>query len=92
MSILDSIYNNQPQTPVNQGISQIAQMRSMMDSIRNSGNPQAFIQNMAATNPAVQQAVNLINQNGGNPQTAALNYAKQNGIDINNLLQALGRK
>ena len=93
MTNLDRIYNNIGSTsPINQQLNQVTQARNLMQTINNSHNPMAFIQNMAVNNPAVQQALALVNQNGNNPQQAAINYARQNGIDVNSLLQAFGKR
>ena len=78
MTNLDRIYNNVGSTsPINQQLNQVTQARNLMQTINNSPNPMAFIQNMAVNNPAVQQALALVNQNGNNPQQAAMNYARQ---------------
>lgn len=93
MTNLDRMYDNVGvQSPINSQLNAISQARNLMQSINNSPNPMAFIQNMAATIPTVQQAMNFINQNGNNPQQAAMNYARANGIDINALLQAFGKR
>ena len=44
-------------------------------------NPQAAFENMLRTNPQIQQAVEYINQCGGDPQRAFQNLLKQQGLD-----------
>lgn len=88
MSILDSLYS----TPATQAVDQVAQMRNMYSAITSSADPTSYIQQIAVTNPAVNQAMSLIKQNGGDVRTVTLNYAKQNGFDVNSLLTALGQR
>ena len=41
----------------------------------------------------LQSAVSVSQyDDGNNPQQAAINYARQNGIDVNSLLQAFGKR
>lgn len=96
MSILDDLYKSVPQTPINQAIAQTANLRNILQSVGNSSNPLGMINAMAQSNPKLRevlpQANQYVAQNGNNYETAVLNYMRQNGIDINTLLQALGRK
>lgn len=90
MTNLDRMYDNVGyQSPVNNQLAQIANLRNLYQSLNNSPNPIAMIQNMAANDPTVRQAVALINQNGNNFQQAAFACARQTGKDVNALYQAL---
>lgn len=48
-------------------------------------NPQAVLQSM----PQYQQAIQYINQNGGDPKTAFYNLAAQRGINPNDILNQI---
>ncbi len=53
-------------------------------------NPQFAFMQMVSNNPALQQVLLFVKQNGGDPKTAFLNYAKQCGVnpqDVLNMLQ-----
>lgn len=61
-------------------------MRQMAQTIKAANNPQALVSQMMANNPQVKQ---IINQYGGDPQTAFYKYAEANGIDPNEILNML---
>lgn len=63
--------------------------RNMLNTIRNSRNPQAMLQNMMMQNPQLKQAMDWIQQNGGNTESAFYALAKQRGYDPNAVLNAL---
>ena len=52
-------------------------------------NPQLMLNQMLMSNPQLQQAMELIKQNGGDPKTAFYNYAKQLGVDPETVLNSL---
>lgn len=56
-----------------------------LSSLRNSSNPQELLKSM----PQYQQAVNYVNQNGGDPRTAFYNLAAQRGINPNDILNKI---
>ena len=47
------------------------------------------MQQMMGQNPAMRQAMQYIQQNGGNPKTAAEKLAKERGIDLNAVMNNL---
>lgn len=59
---------------------QIQQMAQIL-----KGNPFGMLQNM----PQYQQAMQLIQQSGGNAQAAFYKLAQQRGVDPNTILNAL---
>lgn len=67
----------------------IGPVRQLMQTVRAAGNPALALQQMAGNNPQVQQALQLVQQNGGNAQAAFMNLAKQNGIDPQQILSML---
>lgn len=62
----------------------------MISMIQNSRNPQAMLQSLIQSNPKLQQMINYINKNGGNPKDAFYNMAKEKGIDPEEFLRTLG--
>lgn len=66
--------------------SNIGQIKSMMNMMRNSGNPQAMMQSLMSQNPQMKQIVDMVNQSGGDPQKLFYEEAKKRGIDPNQIL------
>ena len=60
-----------------------------MQMFKASSNPQAFIQQMMANNPRTTDAMNLIQQHGGDARAAFYALAKQKGIDPEEFLKSL---
>lgn len=74
------------QNPYNNKLSQI---RNMMNTIRASKNPNAALSSMVQNNPQYRQAMNYVNQNGGNAKTAFYNLANQMGVNPNEILNMM---
>ena len=70
--------NSQPQTN---------NLQQMMNTIKNSRNPKAMLEQMMQSNPQIQQAMNYINQNGGNAKDAFYALARQKGVDPESVLR-----
>ena len=71
---------------LNQGIRMV---KGLYDTVRMAQNPQMALQKMLQSNPNVKQAMDLINQGGGDPQTVFYNLARQQGVDPNQILNML---
>lgn len=68
----------------------MGQIKQMMNAIRMSQNPMAALNQMMANNPNLKQAMDIINQCGGDPDKAFRTVAEKNGInpqDIYDLLK-----
>lgn len=61
-------------------------MMQMFNSIASAQNPMQAFMNLAGSNPNLQPAVEAINNNGGNLETAFYQLASQRGIEPNALL------
>lgn len=70
----------------NNGLNNILGIFNML---KGSNNPMQMIQNMAQTNPQVKQAMDYIEQNGGDMQSAFYKLAKERGVDPNQVLNML---
>ena len=68
------------------GQGRINQAKQMAQMFKTSSNPNALVSRMMSNNPQVKQ---IINQYGGDPQTAFYRYAEANGIDPNEVLNML---
>lgn len=77
---------NSPLLPNNLG-----QIKNMMNAMQAAKNPQQFLMNMAQNNPKMQQVLGLL-KNGKNPKEMFYEMAKQQGVDPNAIVQALGLK
>lgn len=67
---------------------QINQFRNIMQMAK--GNPNAMLESMIQKNPAYAQVMNLVKQNGNDPQKAFYALAKQKGLDPDQLVKDLG--
>ena len=65
---------------INQAKQQAAQISNYLKS---AADPDAVFQNMISQNPAMQQAMLYIQQNGGDPKTACEKLMRDNGLDTN---------
>ena len=67
----------------------LANIKGMMKMMRGANNPQALMQSMMSKNPQMKQAMDLIQQNGGDAKTAFYNLAKQKGVNPDDILNQL---
>ena len=65
------------------------QFKNMMQMIRSSGNPQAMMQQMMSNNPQYQQAMQLVQQAGGDPKQAFYQMANQMGVNPDEIIGML---
>jgi hypothetical protein len=64
---------------------------SLMGLVRNGGNPQAMLNQMAQTNPQVRQAMQMMQgKSNAELRQMAMNMAKEQGVNINDVLRQLG--
>ena len=57
--------------------------------LKNAGNPQAMINQMIRSNPQIQEAQKIIDQNGGDPKATFYRLAQEKGVDPNEIINAL---
>ena len=67
----------------------LGRLRNMMNTVKSAGNPQAMLMNMAQSNPNIKQAMDFINQSGGDPQKAFYALAEQKGVNPEDILSQL---
>lgn len=63
-------------------------MKQMLQMLSMSNNPNQVVQILAQQNPNVQAILNQMQQSGMTPQQFAMQYARQNNIDINQVANA----
>lgn len=78
--MLNTLQAMQNQQMVNNASSGLQQIKSMMNAIQNSQNPQGMFNSMLASNPKIKQAQDLINQYGGDGRAAFYAAARQKGM------------
>ena len=57
--------------------------------VRASRNPQAMLNQMMQSNPQIRDVMDYVNRNGGDPQKAFYEMAKQKGVNPNDILNQL---
>lgn len=67
-------------------------MNMLMQFMGMSNNPQQIINNLMMQNPQAQMVMNQMQQSGMSTKDFVLQYAKQNNIDINPMVQMLQKK
>ena len=69
--------------------SRLGPIKQMMNVVQNAQNPAMALQQMAGNNPQLQQALQLVQQSGGDPKAAFEKLAMDNGIDPQQILAFL---
>lgn len=67
-------------------------LNNLMQLIAGGMNPQQIIQNITQQNPQIQVLLNQARQSGMTPQQYAIQYAKQNNINIQPLINLLNNR
>lgn len=68
---------------------QMAQIKNMMNIVKNAGNPQTMISQLAMSNPQVKEAMDYIEKSGGDGQKAFYALAKEKGVNPEDILKQL---
>ena len=61
----------------------------MMSMVRSANNPNAMLSMLAQNNPQIRQAMDLVQQAGGDPQRAFYALCEQKGVDPKQIMDAL---
>ena len=64
----------------------------ILSQMLNMGNPQMVVQNMVNQHPQARILFNQMQQSGMSTKDFVLQYAKQNNIDINPLVQMISQR
>ena len=65
------------------------QIKNLMNTVRNMGNPQMMLNQMMAQNPQMKNVMDYIRQNGNDPKQAFYKMAQEKGVDPNEILRQL---
>ena len=57
--------------------------------VNGAQNPQLMLNQLMTSNPQLKQAMDIINQSGGDPKKAFYVLAEQKGVDPNEILNML---
>jgi len=74
---------------LNGGLKIPPQIRQMIGMIKTSGNPQAMLMQMMQNNPNIKQAMEIVQQYGGDAEKAFYALAEQKGINPQEILDLL---
>lgn len=74
---------------LNGGLRIPPQIRQMIGMLKSSGNPQAMLMQMMQNNPNVKQAMEIVQQYGGDAEKAFYALAEQKGINPQEILDLL---
>lgn len=70
-------------------ISQIKQIKQRIGSLQSLGNPQAALNQLMSQNPQMRQAMQYVQQNGGDPKQAMIKLAQEQGLDPQSIFDAI---
>ena len=64
-------------------------IKQMMNMVNTAQNPQLMMNQLLSNNPQMKQAMDIINQAGGDPKKAFYAMAEKHGVDPNQILGML---
>ena len=67
---------------------QFQSLKQSLSMLKMARNPQAFANQLVSQNPALQQAAQYVQQNGGDYKAAAQKLAQEKGVNLNQMLNA----
>ena len=67
----------------------MGQIKNVLNMVRNANDPAAALSSLMANNPQYNQALQLIQQSGGDAKKAFYDLAQRNGINPDDILNAL---
>ena len=66
-----------------------SQQNELIQALKNSSNPESFVRNLILTNPQAKTIYNKYQQSGVTPKQFFYQYAQQNGLNPNQVLNSL---
>ena len=64
----------------------MGQIKQLMGMVKSSNNPSALMNQLMMNNPNMKQALNIVNQYGGDPEKAFRAFAEKNGYNPDDIL------
>jgi len=83
---MNPMMQNLMQNKVSQNLQPI---KNMIQTLKSAGNPQMMIQQMLSQNPHMKEAMDYVNQNGGNPKEAFYRLANEQGLNPDDIIKML---
>ena len=74
---------------LNKVMQALTPVKNMMSLVKYAGNPQMMMQQMMAQNPQMKQAMDYVNQNGGDAKEAFYKLANENGVNPEDIINYL---
>lgn len=65
----------------------MGQIKQAMNTVRMAQNPMAMLNQMAGNNPLIRQAMDIVNQHGGDVDKAFRTVAEQNGFTKQDIME-----
>ena len=59
----------------------ISNIRKSVDALKSLGSPETALQHLMQGSPQMKQALDYVNEHGGNPKEVCFNLLKENGLD-----------
>ena len=82
LQLLGQNNSSQAATQLSPTAQKLGQLRQMIGTIRNAGDPQALLQQMMQQrNPGLAKAMDYVKQHGNDPKAAFESLAKEQGIN-----------
>lgn len=70
-------------------ISNVKRLKQTIDAVKMFGSPELFVRAMIERHPNARQAIEYVEENGGDPKTAFYRLAKENRIDPEEIIKLL---
>lgn len=86
---MNSLYQQLAGSQVQNNLPQMPGIKNMINMIKFAKNPQLAFNQMIANNPQMKQAMNYVQQNGGDPKAAFLKLANEKGVNPDEILNML---
>lgn len=67
----------------------LARIKELMNTVKTAQNPQTALQALINNNPQLKQAMDLVQQNGGDPEKAFYKLAEEKGVNPDDILNML---
>lgn len=65
------------------------QIKQMMNMVNGAQNPQMMLNQLLMNHPQMKQVMDIINQHGGDPETAFRTVAEKNGINPEDIINMM---
>lgn len=67
----------------------LTNIKKSVDALRSLGDPDKALEQLMQNSPQMKQAMDYVNQNGGNPKEVCFKIMRDNGLDPSTLENAI---